>query len=199
MAKVFATKPGDFVDENSSEPMMGSYKWCVENGGCEKAMCVIMNASLRDNMTVENLTEGIEQQGGDYELVECDTVPGFSSTDWVNQNKIRFFTDSESMFKLTQLGYLTTMQEGVDVVPCYKPADFCNDGFDPGKTVNVIKAKCYDGIENYVGYQCNRDDGAKSFYSCEYGHITANAYGGFLDGNEWREKWGDPATNCVAL
>lgn len=215
MSKLFVTTPETFVDLTNNTDV-GTYQWCVDNGGCEKAMCAIMNASLRPGTSYEGadgsggcpdggsgcLTEGTDPSD-DYELVPCSEVSTDGKlNDWQSASKIKYLDDTKDEFKLTRIGYLTQMGEDAFVVTCDKPATWCEgtrESLVGTVNVNAVKAKCREGSIDHIGYQCNSDDGRKSFYACGTGGwITAGrGDNGFLNATDWEAQFG--SANCVAL
>ena len=164
-------------------------------------MCVLMNASMKDSTSYDDLIQGLETEGGDYEFISCETVG--LPIDWEGKHKIKFLNDNDHTFKLTQLGFLTEMNDDSFVVTCEKPATWCENtrvALTGTVNVNAVKAKCTEGAIEHIGYQCNSDDGRKSFYACGTGGwITAGkGDNGFLNRDDWHDQFG-PAHNCVAL
>ena len=73
MAKFFVTKPDSFLADPAT---MGTYNWCVDNPGCEEAMCAITNVSYKSNKAYEGMTAD-----EDYTLIDCSELAGLEDLD----------------------------------------------------------------------------------------------------------------------
>ena len=75
MPKFFVTQPTSFLADG--ETTMGTYNWCVDNAGCEKAMCAITNVSynmrrIGYDMNKEWTEMGLARNGDEDDHEQCN-------------------------------------------------------------------------------------------------------------------------------
>lgn len=175
MPKFFVTQPTSFLSDG--ETTMGTYNWCVDNAGCEKAMCAITNVSYKSGKAYENMTSD-----DNYTLVKCSDLQGLDKLDeWQGLHKIQYIGEPKQEFRMTQPSLVTEMSEGADVVTCDPPSGWCTNA---GDVLTKMKCNENNGGHNgatdtpHLGYQCMRGD-KKAFFGCDgAGFVTSQDWEG---------------------